>query len=165
LATSYLIPNALASSRKNFPQFAFLHVHEVCSPEEDFPMKPRIMYIEYKGDGLAGTAWIGRVTFSQTGKTIYYRKTAFQSLKGDYKANYFDVETGERYWISGCKKAGGDTLYPDTITIDEDVREEYWMTIRNKPECVAWTAFRSNGQYTKRCNSFKARKGAHSLPV
>ena len=31
----------------------------------------QIMYIEYKGDGLAGPARIGCVTFSQSRKTIY----------------------------------------------------------------------------------------------
>ena len=70
------------------------------------------MYIEYKGDGLAGTAWIGRVTYSKTGSTLYYGKQQFRSLKGGYKASYFDVATGENYWISGCKKTGGDRLYP-----------------------------------------------------
>ena len=25
----------------------------------------------------------------------------------DKFANYFDVETGDEYWISGCKKRGG----------------------------------------------------------
>ena len=112
--------------------------------------KSRIMYIEYKGDGLAGTAWIGRVTYSQTGKTLYYRKKAFQSLKGDYKANYFEVVTGERYWISGCKKEGHDTLYPRIIEVDEDVREEYWLKIRNRPEFLKLKSFRSEGKYSKR---------------
>jgi hypothetical protein len=45
-------------------------------------MKSRIMYIERKADGLIGPARIGRVTFSQTGKTIYYRGQEFRSLKG-----------------------------------------------------------------------------------
>lgn len=55
------------------------------------------MYIEYKGDGLAGTARIGRVTFSKTGSTLYYDGKKLRSLKGGYKANYYDVETGENY--------------------------------------------------------------------
>ena len=33
----------------------------------------RIMYIESKGDGITGPARIGRVTFSKSGKTLYYR--------------------------------------------------------------------------------------------
>ncbi len=66
-------------------------------------MQPRIMYIEPK-HGVAcaveGEARVGRVTFSKTGKTLYYRGLQFQSLGGrGYKANYFEVESGTRYWI------------------------------------------------------------------
>jgi len=58
------------------------------------------MYIERKAGGLEGEARIGRVTFSRTGRTLYYRARAFQSLKGGgFKANYYDVQTGEDYWI------------------------------------------------------------------
>jgi len=108
------------------------------------------MYIEYKGDGLAGAARIGRVTFSQTGKSVYYRGKTFQSIGGDYKANFFDIETNERYWISGCKKAGHDTLYPGVIEVDEDVREEYWLQIRKRPDCMNQTSFRSEGKHSNR---------------
>ncbi|NYF53698.1 hypothetical protein [Tunturiibacter gelidoferens] len=100
-------------------------------------IKPKIMYIEYKGDGLTGPGRIGRVTFSKTGDTVYYAGKAFRSLKGNgFKANYFDVATSEPYWISGPKKRGGDSLYATNIAteIDEDVREEYWTEIRKKPE-------------------------------
>ncbi|MFN8666291.1 MAG: hypothetical protein U0164_03720 [Gemmatimonadaceae bacterium] len=52
-------------------------------------MKTRVMYIECKAGGLTGPARIGRVTFSKTGKTIYYRGHAYRSLKGDgFKSNY-----------------------------------------------------------------------------
>lgn len=112
-------------------------------------MQPRIMYVEYKGDGLTGTAWIGRVTFSQTGRTIYYRGRTLLAVK-DYKANHMDVESGARYWVSGCKKKGDDTLYPGIVAIDEDVREEYWRNIRSEPDRVHEKSFRSEGKYAKR---------------
>ena len=114
---------------------------------------PRIMYMEYKGGGfredqfgnvklgqddvLHGSARIGRVTFSRTGATLHYGGKSFQSLKGSgFKANYFDVETGEQYWISGPRRDGTDRLYKSDwpVEIDEDVREEYWTEIRKKPE-------------------------------
>ncbi|AIE85520.1 hypothetical protein OP10G_2152 [Fimbriimonas ginsengisoli Gsoil 348] len=89
------------------------------------------MYIENKSEALNNFGRIGRVTYSKTGKTIYYRGKEFKSLKGGYKANYYDVESGERYWISGPKKNGQNRLYGGTaVEIDEDVREEYWRTIR-----------------------------------
>ena len=99
--------------------------------------KTRIMYIEDKSGGLTGPARIGRVTFSKTGKSIYYRGRMFHGLKGrGYKANYFDPETGADFWISGCKKNGEDQLYGGKTEIDEDVREEYWLKIRKLPEMV-----------------------------
>jgi hypothetical protein len=92
------------------------------------------MYIEYKGEGITGPARIGRVEFSKSGKSLYYRGKRFQTLAGSgFKANYFDAATGEEYWISGCKKDGTDRLYAGTIEIDEDVAEEYWTKIRGVP--------------------------------
>jgi hypothetical protein len=101
-------------------------------------MQTRIMYIEFKGRNLTGEARIGRVTFSKTNKSIHYRGKTFQTSNGTgFKSNYFDVETLEHYWISGCRKDGADRLYGERlpIYIDEDVREEYWLTIRNLPDC------------------------------
>lgn len=97
----------------------------------------RIMYIECKAGGLTCAARIGRVTFSKTGRTLYYDGQTFQSLKGaGFKSNYYCVETGEAYWISGPKRRGGDALYGGStpIEIDEDVREEYWRDIRRQPD-------------------------------
>ena len=102
-------------------------------------MKSRIMYVERKAESLSGPARIGRVTFSQTGRTIYYRGRTYQSLKGSgFKSNYFDLETGDDYWISGCRRDGTDRLYGERvpIEIDEDVRVEYWTEIRRSPERV-----------------------------
>jgi len=99
-------------------------------------MRSRIMYIESKAEGLNGPARIGRVTFSKTGATLYYRGQEFKSLKGSgFKANYFDVATGERYWISGPRHDGQDRLYVSNIPveIDEDVRQEYWAEVRKQP--------------------------------
>ena len=113
-------------------------------------MQPRIMWIENKtaGDGLSGPARIGRVHFSKTGKTLEYRGRKFQSLKGSgYKANYADVETGEEFWISGCRKDGRDALYNTDVVVDADVREQYWREIRGRPESVGIGSFRATGKY------------------
>lgn len=102
-----------------------------------YRMKSRIMYIEDKSGGLIGPARIGRVTFSKTARTIYYRGRSFQSLKGlGFKANYYDVETGDHFWISGPKRDGGDALYGGRTPteIDDDVHEEYWRDIRQQPD-------------------------------
>jgi len=108
------------------------------------------MYIEYKGGDIVGPARIGRVTYSKTGKTIYYRGRTFGSLNGyGFKANFFDEETREEYWISGCKKDGSDALYSTLVEIDEDVREEYWVSIRNRPELKDTSSFNGIGKYSK----------------
>jgi hypothetical protein len=100
------------------------------------------MYIENKsGDspaanGIVGPARIGRVTFSKSGKTIYYGGRSFFSVwKSGYKYNYIDGENQDLYWISGPRRDGEDGLYGYRATpIDADVREEYWTLIRRQPD-------------------------------
>jgi hypothetical protein len=69
-------------------------------------MKTELKYLELKtGFSDNGPAWIGMVSFSKSGKTIYFNGKAFQSLSGmGINGNYFDIESGEEYWISGVKK-------------------------------------------------------------
>ena len=113
-------------------------------------MKSRIMWIENKsGDGgIVGPARIGRVTFTKSERSVRYHGRLLQSLAGKgFKANYVDAETGEQFWLSGCHKDGMDALYATSVEIDEDVREEYWLTIRNKPEMVDISSFRALGKY------------------
>src|SRR3990172_4668948 len=87
-------------------------------------MKTRIMYIECKAQSLNGPARIGRVSYSKTGATLHYGGKSFQSLKGGYKANYFDVETGEKYWISGPRKDGLDRLYTSSLPVEVDAQPQ-----------------------------------------
>jgi hypothetical protein len=99
-------------------------------------MQSRIMYIEYKGSGLTGPARIGRVAFSQTGRTLYYSGKQFRKVRRGYKWNCVDVETKEHYWISGCRRDGADRLYGEStpVEIDDDVRVEYWAEVRGQSE-------------------------------
>lgn len=107
------------------------------------------MYIESKGeDGITGPARIGRVTFSRSGRSVYYQGRLFAKAEG-FKSNFIDPETREEYWISGCKKRGGDRLYAGFIEIDADVREEYWTEIRGLPEQKEKDRIHCAGKYTK----------------
>jgi hypothetical protein len=54
------------------------------------------MYIENKAGGIVGPARIGRVTYSKTSRSLYYRGQRFAAIKG-FKANYLNVETQEKY--------------------------------------------------------------------
>ena len=108
------------------------------------------MYIENKssGGGISGSARIGRVTFSKSGKTVRYRGRELRSLRGSgFLANYVDAKTGEEFSISGCKRRGGDRLYPGLVHIDDDVREEYWTDIRKMPEEKDRKVIRHPGKY------------------
>lgn len=85
------------------------------------------MYIENKSTGLTGEARIGRVYFSKTGKTLYYKYLKFRSLKGNgYKSNYYEVNSGDEYWISGPRKDMQNRLYGGNkdVAIDSDVKEK-----------------------------------------
>jgi hypothetical protein len=118
-------------------------------PMTDSAKKTRIMYIQ-QGRGLEGPGRIGRVSFSKSGRTIYYQGRSFISLGGmGYKTNYLDQETREEYWISGPRKDGQDTLYPGTVEIDDDAREEYWCEIRRDAGQSHETRFRSIGRHGK----------------
>lgn len=111
--------------------------------------KSRIMYIENKSNGLNGDARIGRVKLSNTGKMLYYKGLRFQSLKGSgFKSNYYEVESGDRYWISGPHKDGADRLYASAIPvqIDEDVADEYWTKIRGRKAKATPTSARSKAR-------------------
>jgi len=95
--------------------------------------RSRIMYIEDKSNGIEGDARIGRVYFSKTGKTLYYSGRTFQSLKGSgFKANYFDIENGDEFWISGPRKDKNDRLYGGNqgVEIDDEIKEEYIKLIK-----------------------------------
>ena len=103
-------------------------------------MKPRIMFIELKshsgGHDDNGPAHISRVTFSKTGKTIYWNNKKLERSSPGGCGNHVDAETGDVYWVSGPKKNGQDR-YPwgaAKVEIDPDVREEYWSQIRKQPE-------------------------------
>jgi hypothetical protein len=93
----------------------------------DCSMRPRVMYVELKtGYADNGPAWIGWVKFSKAGATVYYRGKALGRGHG-VSGNYFDVETGEEYWVSGVKKNREDRHWAGSgpVLIDPDAVDEY----------------------------------------
>lgn len=110
---------------KPFPYF--------CSSIYDIRMKSRIMYIELKtAKSNRGNAWIGKVEFSKSGRTVYFNGRAFKNTSGfayaySDSSNYYDIETKDGYWISGVKKNGQDR-HPTgggKIRIDRKIVNEY----------------------------------------
>jgi hypothetical protein len=87
--------------------------------------KRRIMYVENKSTGEARIGW---VTFSKTGKTVYYQNKTLKRLKGGgVSGNYFCEDTLDEYWVSGVKKRGSNAHWaePVKVIIDDDAKEEY----------------------------------------
>jgi len=85
-------------------------------------------------------ARIGRVKFSKTGRTLYY---AGRVLKSHGPPWYYDSETGDEFWIHPAPrrfKARGSV----PAEIDEDVRVEFWTTIREEPRRVHERTIRPN---------------------
>ena len=110
-------------------------------------MQSKIMYLELKTDGLRGHGRIGRVEFSKSGKTIYYSGRTLSKAGGrPLKANYYDIDSHEDFWISNPKKDGSDSLFAGIVEIDANAREEYWLSVREEPKSVMLTKYRSPGK-------------------
>ncbi|MBL4789022.1 MAG: hypothetical protein JKY60_08205 [Kordiimonadaceae bacterium] len=104
---------------------------EITRPEKFRLSRSRIMYIENKSGGLEGPARIGRIFFSKSGNSLYYKNQMFQKIAG-FKANFAEVESGDEYWISGPRKDQNDRLYGGNkdVQIDEDISAEYYEYIK-----------------------------------
>jgi hypothetical protein len=94
-----------------------------------------LRYIELKsGYSDNGPAWIGYVTPSKTGRTLYFNGRALRKLKGANRGcdggNYIDMETGESFWVSGVKKNGRDRHWAGggKILVEEAAVAEYLET-------------------------------------
>ncbi len=96
--------------------------------------KSRIMYVECKAsEDHRGGARICRVTFSQSGHTIYSGGRVLRRIKrGGVYGNYEDANTGLEYWVSGPKRNGEDRHWAGggPVRVDPDVVDEYWRDIR-----------------------------------
>ena len=91
-------------------------------------MRTELTYVELKSAySDNGPAWIGNGIYNRTGLTLYFNGRVFRKGPAGEAGNYFDLETGEAYWISGVKKRGGDRHWAGSgaIAIDESVVEAY----------------------------------------
>lgn len=100
-------------------------------------MKGEIKYIELKtGYNHNGPAFIGLVSFSKSRKTMYFNGKIFQKIGSDrMMGNYYDVLTGEEYWISGVKKNMSDrhVFGNGKIFLEKRILSEY-LKIINRTE-------------------------------
>jgi len=92
-------------------------------------MKAELIYVELKTDfSDDGSAWIGMPAHSKSGATIYFNGLALKSLKGaGVSANYYELQSGDEYWVSGVKLNGEDRHYAGggDVFIDKLAVEKY----------------------------------------
>jgi hypothetical protein len=86
------------------------------------------MYVESKSGHIDGApARIGWVTFSKSGRSVYYRGLSLLRAKGGgLSGNFIDAESGEEYWVSGVKQSGSNTHPAEArikVVIDDDAME------------------------------------------
>jgi len=97
-------------------------------------MKSDIVYVEkVNGSSHDGEAWIGKCCYSKSGLSIYFDGKGFKREK-NFSSNYYDLDTGEEYWISKVKKNGEDRhkFGKGIIQIDKNVVEEYLQIIQKE---------------------------------
>lgn len=112
---------------------------EVTYPER---MPDRIMYFQLKTgyDLDRGPAWIGSVRFSKTWRTAYFHDRTLARVTGtaranvDGDANFYDVDTGDLYWISGPKRDRTDGRYSaQQPTVESEVKIQYEAFLTGAP--------------------------------
>ena len=98
-----------------------------------------LRYVELKsGHSDNGPAWIGYVTPSTTGRTLYFNGRGLMKFKGQRRGamggNYVDMETGESFWVSGVKKNGEDRHWAGSgrVLIEAGAVSDYLRTIGAK---------------------------------
>jgi len=96
-----------------------------------------LKYIELKtGHAHDGPAWIARVKYSKSGRTVYFDGKALKRVrKGGTSGNHLDVTTGEEYWVSAVKKTGTERHRDGSgiIRIEAAAVGQY-LRLKGKPE-------------------------------
>lgn len=95
-------------------------------------MATELIYVELKsGYNDDGPAWIGNGIFNRSWRTCYFDGRIFKKSHG-IGSNFYDLQTGESYWISGVKKRGTNRhrAGKGKIQIDREVVEDY-LALKN----------------------------------
>jgi hypothetical protein len=90
------------------------------------------MYVQLKTgfDIDKGPAWIAWVRFTKSWRTAYVHGRTLRRVTGtayaNHDANFYDVDTGEAFWLSGPKRDRTDGRYSsEQPAVDEDARQAY----------------------------------------
>ncbi|MFT3874871.1 MAG: hypothetical protein QM708_00345 [Propioniciclava sp.] len=103
-------------------------------------MAERIMYVQLKTgyNTDRGPAWIARVEFSRSWRSLTFHGRRLQRPTGtayaNFDSNFVDVDTGEEYWVSGPKRDRTDGRYSSQQpVVDDDAREAYEAFLAGAP--------------------------------
>jgi hypothetical protein len=98
------------------------------------------MYVQLKTGHNTdrGPAWIACVRFTRTWRTAYVHGRTLRRVTGtaeaNFDSNFYDVDTGEEFWISGPKRDRTDGRYSNQgPLIDDDAREAYEAFLAGAP--------------------------------
>lgn len=90
-------------------------------------MATELIYVELKsGFNDDGPVWIGNGVFNRTWCTRYFNGRVLKKSHG-IGSNFYDLQTGDSYWISGLKKRGTNRHWAGNskIQIDREVVEDF----------------------------------------
>lgn len=100
-------------------------------------MPERIMYVQLKTgyDLDRGPAWISRVRFNRSWQSATFHGRTLRKFSGGFgDANFYDIDSGELYWLSGPKRDRTDARYSSVQpTVDEDARAPYSSFLAGAP--------------------------------
>ena len=85
-----------------------------------------------------GPAWVARVRFTRSWRTAYGHGRSLRRVTGtagaNLDSNFYDVDTGEGFWMSGPKRDRTDGRYTnEQPLVDDDVREVYEAFLAGAP--------------------------------
>jgi hypothetical protein len=100
----------------------------------------RILYVQLKSgfDGDRGPAWITWAEFSRSWRSLRFHGRRLRRVAGTAHANadsnFYDIETGDRYWVSGPKRDRTDGRYSaQQPVVDDDARDAYEAFLSGAP--------------------------------
>lgn len=97
------------------------------------------MYVQLKTgyNTDRGPAWITRLRFSRSWRTAHFRGRTLERVTGlaaNFDANFYDIDNGEEFWISGPKRDRTDARYSrQQPEVDQDVLAEYEAFLNGAP--------------------------------
>lgn len=82
-----------------------------------------------------GPAWVGWVRFSKTWQTAHFHGRTLRRVRGGgVRGNFYDVESGEEFWVSGPKRDRTDARFSaQQPTIEHDAQAAYEALLAGAP--------------------------------